>query len=162
MEGSLEFIVGPKDHADGTPVKPSGELTLRFESNVYHAKKLAQEFGLNLNELLAPEPFDAEQSKRSREIRPQANPQMAEAAATIEAQRRKLDITMPDGTKIVAEQTEIRFNAHAALSKAIKALASLIKARFNGSGRLNIKIGKWFCAHASGESGGESSRRRKR
>lgn len=143
-EGSMDFVVGPRDNPDGTPVEPTADVVRRLKSDRYHVSRLAKAHGLDLQDFFEPNPDKLTETERSQEIKNAANPSMADVAASVSARRKAIKITQPDGTTIKASDTQIRIEALVHAEKAFKALASLITSPLKWSGRMSLRCGRWL------------------
>lgn len=157
-EGSADFMLGPRDLPDGTPVEITPEVRRRLEAVVYRAVQLAKQHGLDVQDILEPNPSKVSESARSTEIKQAANPKMADVAATVRMNRDTFSIKQGD-TEIKATKTEIEISVMADVAKAIEALAAAISKPFRWSGRIAIRFGKWVLAKVSASSDEETSRK---
>lgn len=151
-EGSMDFVVGPHDNPDGTPVEPTADVVRRLKSDLYHALRLAKAHGLDLQDFFEPNPDELIETERSQEIKKAANPAMADAAASMSARRKAVKITERDGTTIEVSDTQIRIEALVQVEKALKALASLITGPLKWSGRMSLRFGRWLKVKAVASS----------
>lgn len=148
-EGNVQFLLGPIDHPDGTPVLPTQEAKRRLEANLELVKALAKQLGLELCDNVESDPLRVEDSQRSQEIKPIANPKMADAARRSRDVRKSLEMTLPDGTQIKASHSETEREAYFNLEKSIKALKDLVAVVVRWPVGISVRCGKWFRAKAT-------------
>lgn len=154
-EGGMGFLIGPRDHEDGTPFKWTPEAIRRFHALRYHIERSAKQFGLPLPESIGTNSANPA-SERSKEITREANPAMGDAEASIRANRQKLRIEHPDGTKVIASSWNLEIKARGALEKPIRALGLLMK-RLKWSGRIVLRFGKWLKVTVAASNDNESA-----
>lgn len=147
-EGSMGFLLGPRDKPDGTPIEWTTEDIRRFKALKHHVERLAKQHGLEPEASIEVNPASVSESERSKEIAKASDPPMADAAVLARMQRQTLEIEQPDGSKIKATKTDIEIGALRNLSNALKRLARL-KKLFNWSGRLRLRVGRWLKATVS-------------
>lgn len=154
-EGNVGFVLVPRDNADGTPTEQTLETVRRQKAVLYHAKRLAEQHGLKLDDIIQADPFALADPQRGNEIKRPANPEMADVAAGVRMSRQTLKIRQPDGTEIQASKTDIELDAIMGLARTIKAIASVLTEPFKWSGRLSMRCGTWLKAHVAVSSGDE-------
>lgn len=144
-EEFIEFVLGPRDNADGTPAI-SPEENRRLKSLQYLVKLYAEKYGIPLGEPEHPAgPITP--SNRAAEIKQQANPEMARASAEIKRTKESSKIESPSG--LVVEQTRTETHARINLGVSLEGLATFAKAVWTGGCRtirIGIKVGKWIKA----------------
>ena len=145
-EERLEWLLGPAENEDGTPVEMTPEQKRLLQAVKAELDRRLRQAGFRID---GPVEHDAESSPtpRAAEISEAARPAMADAALFTSQSRRKTTYRkLPDGTLEVqvTEEAKQEFVAIRNLGENIRAIKSLITPSLKWSGRAFVNLGKYL------------------